>query len=173
MNAPPEFFIGHLDDGTPVLVRERMLEPGVAFDPSHVRFTRPYTQINAPGFPDRPGGLRTFAAHEHAALFRCETRALEAVRAAEVDSYLIGRLDGHRVLVPLGELIDWMIEEAKTALLEEIKTDEDLAERLVDGVKTILREEGGLVTQTDIDAREARRREVARLGGRDLIEVVK
>lgn len=57
--------------------------------------------------------------------------------------------NGIRCEILLGDLVDLIAAEVKAALLDE-----------------------GFVSQADIDAREERRREVARIGGRDMIRIV-
>lgn len=57
--------------------------------------------------------------------------------------------DGRATEMSLGDLIDFVVEEVKAALLEE-----------------------GFISQADIDAREERLREVARIGGRETIRIV-
>ena len=153
MNTEPRFLLGKLSDGTPIVVTR--LKEGVAFELVHIKLAQAYAQIDAIGFPPRPSGTpRTVAAGERVACFRCEAQALEAAGAIANGlerhrTIAVRNLSGRVEQVALGDLIDFITAEVKAALLEE-----------------------GIITQADIDAREERRREVARIGGRDMIRIV-
>jgi len=156
---PPVRF-GELTNGKNV---DGPVDPGSAWEVTTARLATDYQQIAMPHFPTRPAGApRLIVAGERVALFRCELLALLAVGG--VSGFQHGSLQvidehGRRMLVSIGNLFDQIAAEVKVAMIEEAKAA--LAVQ-------------GFVLESDIEARQARQRHVARLTpAGDRLEIVK
>ena len=151
--------LGRLDDGTIVRgdcpVRYPAHAPanlqGPAFHSISAVIARPYAQFNPAGLPPRPTGPpRKFTAGESATLFRCEFLALREAGAARLEldrnaALVFRNLNGTRVHVSLGDIIEAVIEDLDEAMIERWKEAPD-----------------GFVREADIEAREERIRDLAR-----------
>jgi hypothetical protein len=119
VHEPPTFLAGVLQDGTSISITT--LEAGRAFDLVHLKLTKPYQQLDAPGFPPRPDGTRKIAAGERTTFFRCEALALRDAGAAgelERACWLYARGEtGTITKVPFGDLIDFLVDELIARLI--------------------------------------------------------
>jgi hypothetical protein len=155
--------LGHLADGRAVHVSP--LEEGAAFKSVHQKLTTDYQQIDPPRWHKRPtGSPQKIEAGARCVFFQCEAMALQALGVGGRLERAISLRTGNGPLM-LGDLID----EAVEAMIPDIAA----AEPLISAVSNTLANMGGLYTQADLDAREERMRDVARLGGRDNLRVVR